>query len=357
MRFLVAAVFGLAACAPPAAAQGDKKPPRPDPFNDIDPTALKVDVPALIHVRTDRDVERVRKELIAFIWKNDGRLPTAAEVERADAELPKPLAGTGATCETLTVAMPKGFKSVVYHLRPKKPNNRLALFHQGHDGNVWTAGGAETATFFLERGYSVMAFQMPLFGANKPFAPAGVGSHDAMAKLTSADLEPIRFFVEPIAVALNYAWGKSAPDDVVMVGLSGGGWTTTLYAALDPRVRLSAPVAGTLPDYLRVGRPGDRGDWEQYYPALYGIANYLDLYVLGSAGPGRRQRQVLNKYDTCCFSGVGYRTYEKHVRETVAKLGAGGFDVYLDESHRGHLVSADALKEAIGPLLEEPRPK
>ena len=58
-----------------------------------------------------------------------------------------------------------------------------------------------------------------------------------------------------------------------MIGLSGGGWTTTLYAAIDPRVRLSFPVAGTLPDYLRLGRPGDKGDWEQFYPDLYKVAN------------------------------------------------------------------------------------
>jgi hypothetical protein len=141
---------------------------------------------------------------------------------------------------------------------------------------------------------------------------------------------------------------------VVMIGLSGGGWTTTLYAAIDPRVRLSFPVAGTLPDYLRVGRPGDKGDWEQFHPDLYKLANYLDLYVLGSSGRGRRQRQVLNKYDTCCFWGVGYRTYEQHVAKAVGDLGAGAFDVYLDESHRSHLVSREALKQAVGPLLDLP---
>ena len=136
---------------------------------------------------------------------------------------------------------------------------------------------------------------------------------------------------------------------------SGGGWTTTLYAAIDPRVRLSIPVAGTLPEFLRAGEfhgPRDRGDWEQYYPALYKIAGYLDLYVLGSSGEGRRQRQVLNRYDSCCFAGVRHRTYETHVRAAVAKVGPGAFDVYLDESHRAHLISKDALKAAVAPLLE-----
>ncbi len=355
MRLLgAAALIGLVAGGPSATAD-DPKPVKPDRFHDIDPVAAKVDVPALIRVRTAEDVARVRKGLTAFIWKNDGRLPTSAAVTRARAELPKALAASGAACETLTVAMDRGFKSVVLHFRPKAPNKRLAIFHQGHD-HAWAGGGGtETVAFFLEKGYAVMVFQMPLFGDNKRFAPVGIGSHDAMAKLASRDLEPIRFFVEPVAVALNHAWKESAPEDVVMVGLSGGGWTTTLYAALDPRVRLSFPVAGTLPDYLRVGRPGDTGDWEQSYPDLYKIANYLDLYVMGATGRGRQQRQVLNKYDSCCFWGVGYRTYEKHVAKAVAGHGAGAFDVYLDESHRSHLVSREALKEAIGPLLDAPR--
>ena len=38
-----------------------------------------------------------------------------------------------------------------------------------------------------------------------------------------------------------------------MAGLSGGGWTTTLYAAIDPSIRYSFPVAGTIPLYLRTG--------------------------------------------------------------------------------------------------------
>jgi hypothetical protein len=356
MRWLgTAALVGLVAGGLSAATADDKRPAKPDRFDAIDPVAAAVDVPSLIRVRTPADVARVRKDLIAFVWKNDGRLPTSSEVARAKAELPKPLAASRATCETLTVSMGHGFKSVVHHVRPRTPGKKLAVFHQGHD-HAWAGGGgAETVLFLLEKGYAVLVVQMPLFGDNRRLAPPGLASHDAMAKLASPDLEPIKFFLEPVAVALNHVVGQSAPEDVVMIGLSGGGWATTLYAALDPRVRVSVPVAGTLPDYLRAGRPGDRGDWEQYHPDLYKVANYLDLYVLGSSGPGRRQRQVLNKYDPCCFWGVGYRTYEKHVAGAVAGLGAGAFDVHLDETHRSHLISREALTRAVGPLLDAPR--
>jgi len=353
----VALVLGLAAGQLAATRPDDKKPAKNDPFNDIDPVAAKVDVAALLRVRSEKDIARVRKELIAFIWKNDGRLPPASDVVRADAELPKPLANAQATCETLTIAMDREFKAIVYHFRPKDPNKHLAIFHQGHD-HAWTGGGgADTVKFLLAKGHSVLVFQMPLYGDNKRHAPAGIATHDAMAKLVARDLNPIKYFLEPIAVALNHVEKRYAPEDVIMIGLSGGGWTTTLYAAIDPRVRLSFPVAGTLPDYLRVGRPGDKGDWEQFYPDLYKIANYLDLYVMGATGRGRQQRQVLNKYDSCCFWGIGFRTYEKHVAKVVAEVGAGSFDVYLDESHRSHLVSHDALKEAIAPLLDARRKK
>ena len=352
----LAVALGLVAGALPAGGQDDRKPPRPDPYTDIDPAHRKVDVPALIHVRSAGDVARVRKELIAFIWKNDGRLPAASKVERSGAELPKALPAGRASCEKLTVAMEKGFKSVVCHFRPKESNKRLAVFHQGHSA-LWEGGAADTVKFLLDKGYAVMAFQMPLLGDNKGLAPPGIRSHDDMARLASTDLDPIRFFVEPVAVTLNHALREYGYEDVVMVGLSGGGWTTTLYAAIDPRVRVSIPVAGTLPEYLRAGDfhgNRDRGDWEQYYPALYKVANYLDLYVLGSAGAGRRQRQVLNRYDSCCFAGVRYRTYEGHVRAAVA-AGEGGFDVYLDETHRSHRISRHALEKAVGPLLAGPR--
>ena len=56
MRWLgVAALVGLSAGGPSAATADDKKPAKPDRFDDIDPVAAKVDVPSLIRVRTEKD--------------------------------------------------------------------------------------------------------------------------------------------------------------------------------------------------------------------------------------------------------------------------------------------------------------
>ena len=57
----------------------------------------------------------------------------------------------------------------------------------------------------------------------------------------------IRFFVEPVVLTINYAIGVLGYSSVLMMGKSGGGWTTTLAAALDPRIGASFAVAGSLP--------------------------------------------------------------------------------------------------------------
>jgi hypothetical protein len=138
-----------------------------------------------------------------------------------------------------------------------------------------------------------------------------------------------------------------------MAGLSGGGWTTTLYAAVDPGIRYSFPVAGTIPLYLRTG--GSVGDKEQFLEEFYGLAGYPDLYLLGASGAGRKQIQILNRRDDCCFgeaqhkiahAGLEYepamRVYEKKVQQAAGT--AGQFRLIIDDSAPRHMISAEAVQ-------------
>src|SRR4029077_6847560 len=112
-------------------------------------------------------------------------------------------------------------------------------------------------------------------------------------KVTSGNV--MKLFLEPTAVCLNYvkSSAKAKSDgfpiyqDFSMAGLSGGGWTTTVYAAIDPTISLGGPVGGSIPMYLRSG--GSVGDQEQTDDPFYTLAGYPDLYVMGSYGSGRRQ--------------------------------------------------------------------
>ena len=64
---------------------------------------------------------------------------------------------------------------------------------------------------------------------------------------------PLRFFLEPVVTGINYFLSKyPACHDIAMMGLSGGAWTTTVAPAIDTRITLSIPVAGSQPAYVGV---------------------------------------------------------------------------------------------------------
>ena len=133
-----------------------------------------------------------------------------------------------------------------------------------------------------------------------------------------------------------------------MVGISGGGWTTLLSrpSTSGSSVRFRLPAARHCTSAR--ARTGDR---EQHDTPLYEVAGYLDLHVLGSLEPERRQVVVVHRYDTCCFAGTGYQDWEASVDRTVTDLGGGSFQVFLDESIRGHEVSPHTLAAVVKPTL------
>jgi hypothetical protein len=317
-------------------------------FERIDPSYYLTDANSLINIDGARGVTAKRRALIRYIWARKGfpseKLPAKVEKNITDdryAELSR--AGLR-QIDKLTIEMDYGLNSIVYHFIPREANNKLFIYHQGHRGDF--IQGKDTIKALLDKGYSVMAFSMPLLGMNNQpvvdlerFGKFHLVKHDHMKLLKS----PIRFFIEPIVVAINYG-KKHDYSQVNMIGISGGGWTTTVCAAVDTRIRHSYPVAGTLPFYLRSDSQRDWGDYEQNMPDLYSIANYLELYVLGAFGKGRAQIQLLNKYDSCCFAGIKYRTYEHTMKEVMRSLGKGKFEIFLDDSHKEHKISAESLK-------------
>jgi len=202
---------------------------------------------------------------------------------------------------------------------------------------VWGGFGDEEGDiviqFFLNKGYSVLAFSLPLSGLNTGL----MDSHEDFLSLDSNSFSSMKFFVHPVYVSLNYIEKEYGFESVYMVGISGGGWVTTLYAAIDERVEKSYPVAGSLPLIF----PSER-DYEQTNFNFYGvIVDYLDLYILGSYD--RRQVQILNLKDSCCFKGIQYEffPYESGVNNVLA--GRGDFIVRVDRENEKHIISDDSL--------------
>ncbi|CAZ97911.1 alpha/beta hydrolase family protein [Zobellia galactanivorans] len=248
--------------------------------------------------------------------------------------------------EQFEINQAHGLKSIGYIFHPNAKNNRLIIYHQGHSGGFNL--GKNTIQYFLKKGFTIYALAMPLKGKNnhpvievKKIGKIHLENHEELKYLDN----PLQYFVAPVVAMVNYA-KKQNYNEIAMIGISGGGWTTTVTAALDPRINYSFPVAGTYPMFVRYSKPSrNYGDFEQTHEDLYQKVNYLDMYIMGATGKNRYQFQILNKYDSCCFEGDDYKKYVDFVSEKVSEFGSGKFLFYSDTSHKQHKISDIALEQ------------
>jgi hypothetical protein len=313
---------------------------------------LEFDIASIMEIETRNDILNKRQNLTKLLFGSEGlplqRLPDSLHQNIKDADFQS--LENLQRIDKLTIESEWNLNSIVYHFIPEKSADKAIIYHQGHTGKF--VNGISTIQAFLNKGFDVIALSMPLKGLNRMpivnfprFGKMKIVSHEQMSFLAPSSGHPVRFFLDPVIIVLNYLENLNF-NRMMMIGISGGGWTTTLCAALDTRISKSFPVAGSLPFYLRsrdMHNKSTFGDYEQYVPEIYRIANYLDLYIMGAYGEGRQQLQILNQYDSCCFGGTGYTTYIDLIKATIEKLGKGEFDVFLDSSHKEHKISELAL--------------
>jgi len=313
----------------------------------------QANVYSLIKIDSKLDIDQKRDFLIEYFWdvgsfqrvKDKSQLPEV-EIKISDSSY-KDFQNLK-RIDRLTVEMEYGINSVSYLFIPEQSNEKLILYHQGHGGDFLL--GKDTIQFFLDRNFTVLAMAMPLLGMNnQPVIEIdGLGemkliSHKKLRLLEANNFNPMKLFLEPIQTNLNFLDKEYNFKRYSMIGLSGGGWTTVVYSAIDERISDSFSVGGSIPFYLRVDSR-DMGDYEQTNIELYKNVNYLELYVLGAYGDGRQHIQIFNKNDPCCFSGNGYETYEFVIKDKISQLGKGTFQILIDDTHNGHKISDHTLK-------------
>mgnify|MGYP006104323083 CR=1 FL=1 len=315
----------------------------------------EIDVNSLIHVTDKSSKLEIKNNLINYIWKQNN-LPESEsiKIENNIIDVRYNDLKNLNKIDKFLIEMEYDVNSIVYHFTPLSPNGKLIIYHQGHSGGFFE--GKNIIEFFLEKNYSVVAFSMPLKGMNsQPVVDlSNIGklkleSHNQLEFLESESFSPIKFFVEPIVVVINYFDNHYDFNSYYMVGISGGGWTATIAPAIDERITQSYSVAGSYPMFLR-NSPENVGDYEQHTSDLYELANYLDLYVMASTGQDRKFIQIFNKYDPCCFSGTNFDAYEENIKNTVNNMETGYFDIFLDDTHKEHIISEESLEIIISEM-------
>lgn len=318
-----------------------------------------VDVERLIRIYSPKDVVEKRTALLEFIFGQDS-LPT--ELPEVNTYIPdddtvwelNPFQAFDVT--VLTVRMPQGLVSNLILVDTPGDSDTLVLYHIGH-GRM-SAADKKNAVKFAVAGYDVLILYMPMKGLNRPDTgnnPSAtleteccgivqLGQHQQLSFLE----RPLSYFFTPVAVGLNYAESQGYKN-FIMIGFSGGGWTTTVYAALDLRITSSFPVAGSAPLWMRI--PGyEEGDFEVHFLGLYEIANYLELYVMGAHGEGRYQDQIFNFFDPCCYGGGRAKYYLPAVQDRLEDLGAGRFSIWIDHRTTGHILGENTYNHILNIL-------
>jgi len=257
-----------------------------------------------------------------------------------------------ASIQVWNVTTAQGVGSMTWRFSPttfRQPTN-------GKCGFIIVGGHAQVAAHppfqtlllnLVAAGCEVVTIDMPLSGLNATSITLDTGrgkvlasTHNALQAAKTPTFNPLRLFVEPLLATVNDYEARGITN-IGIFGLSGGGWTVDLYAALDERVDLSYSLAGSMPQYMRSWVPptGSLGDWEQMEVPALGV-DYLDLYVLGSVGAGRRHVNLYIANDSCCFGGLNANHFAPAVSAAVAGVGSGGsYAVAFDTTVSVHTVS------------------
>lgn len=316
-----------------------------------------------IPIQNSSDVDLLRTQIKNFIWPS--RVAGLSSIEDIEYDLDPsifsvedyPWLNDAQSIDRFTVKLKHNVRSYVTVIHPKK-SNQLGipiLYHGGHFGAFWedqnlnsNAVYGQTVSsirFFLSKGFDVIAMNMPFTGdkfyvdvEGLDRGPLAVNSHNRIFNLK----EPLYYFMEPVKKTIDFLEQTYLYHDFVMMGLSGGGWTTAVYSAIDTRIRQSYAVAGSIPLPLRTDYR-DVGDAEQMYPDFYKRFNYSTLYTLAGAGNKRLHYQILNLRDDCCYAFDG----SQWVNQVQSKLASiqqpGQYKFYFDTVAKAHLISFAAV--------------
>lgn len=237
------------------------------------------------------------------------------------------------SCKELTYSN-SFFSYKAYVFEPISSNGKIVYYTDGHFNTPTDGGQVPLLDSCLARGYIVSYIPMlGYFGSTQYLVP--ISQIHTINPQTYISSNPLVHFLNGYVAVINYCENHYFPSESVIMGLSGGGWATTVMGAIDTRLDRVISMSGTQPSY--VNWYAGFGDFEQGFasvtPSFINIfynesGRYLDLYTLCSYQ--RRYVQIQAQYDPCCYGGKYYQTWVDSIKQTTAKVG-GYFNHYLTQ--------------------------
>jgi hypothetical protein len=209
--------------------------------------------------------------------------------------------------------------------------------------------------YWIGLGYDVLTSHMTARGENvSPFGHLVSWQRHDSTKIYEASFNPREWFLAPTIRAMNHLDSVYNYDNIYMMGISGGGWATTIISAIDTRIEKSFAVAGTYPHFVRDdpgGSSQSSGDYEQGHSATRSTpflidhfrdtVSYLDMYAL--CGWQREHWQILNEDDDCCFDGLYWKVYVPEMRRRFFNFSSGSYNFYQYSDPSQHRINEEVL--------------
>jgi dienelactone hydrolase len=124
--------------------------------------------------------------------------------------------------------------------------------------------------------------------------------HDDAAALDLVGANALGFFYLGMQRGIDYLASLPQVDTtrIGMTGLSGGGWQTVVMGALDPRIAVTAEVAGFGSSSFNLAHPRDADEIEENATDLNSGSDYPFLVAMRAPRP---TLLIHNAEDDCCF--------------------------------------------------------
>jgi hypothetical protein len=228
-------------------------------------------------------------------------------------------------------------------LETNKDSKKLLVYIHGHNGNPYSYKYfLDIKEKFKNKGYDVMSLSMTGLGFNKlaesdhsfPVNTEKKSNISFDYRVHKRDIglhDNYQFYydknypnIKPLALMLsgNYYLIKNLEnkyEEVTMMGLSGGGWYTTMLSALIPRIEKSYSFAGSLPKVF--GLQKQTREWEEIFSPIWEKYDYWDFYFLalfdGDNFHSREHHLIFNNKDPSRFADP-YASAFKNIVDLVS---------------------------------------
>jgi dienelactone hydrolase len=220
--------------------------------------------------------------------------------------------GKGYRLRKLRYEIVPGFYSTALLYEPEKLEGKVpaVLNVMGH----WDPGGK---AMDFEQKFCINQALRGMMALNLEWIGTGElndkgNSHWLTANLDLVGLNGVGLFYLAMRRGLDYLAGNAHVDSerLGVTGLSGGGWQTIVLSSLDPRVKVSIPVAGYGTLMERIARqqfsPSEPGDLEQEPTDFLDGQDYSTLTAMRAPRP---TLLIHNAEDSCCYRAPLVRPY------------------------------------------------